>query len=95
MNQKGSIVKLVFGSIDQVVSTVENIHQSIAHTAGNASKGGFREGGRRKNVYATIKAVNSKVEELVSGFFTGTHRPGTDQTPNPAPDTHGPRPDKA
>lgn len=69
MKKKESIVKLVFGCIDEVVSTTENIHSSIVKNVADTSKNGFQEGGKRKHVYDTIKAVNSKVEELVSGFM--------------------------
>ena len=66
MKDKGSIVKLVFGCIDQVVSTTENIHRSIVENATGTSKS-FEEGGKRKRVYDTIKMVNGEVRELVSG----------------------------
>ena len=68
MIEKESIVKLVFGCIDEVVTTTENIHRSIVEKAKGASKSGFEEGGKRKRVYDTIKTVNGKVEDLVSGF---------------------------
>ena len=67
MKDGQSIVKLVFGCIDEVVSTTEHIHRSIAEKTLGESGGGFREGGRRKHVYDTIKSVNSKVEELITG----------------------------
>jgi hypothetical protein len=66
MKEKGSIVKLVFGCIDEVVSTTENIHRSIVEKTVGPSENGFQEGGRRKHVYDTIKSVNSKIEEVVS-----------------------------
>jgi hypothetical protein len=68
MREKGSIVKLVFGCINEVVSTTENIHRSIVEKTADASKSGFQEGGKQKHVYDTIKNVNSKVEELISDF---------------------------
>jgi hypothetical protein len=68
MKDKESIVKLVLGCINEVVSTTENIHRSIVEKTADASKSGFQEGGKRKHVYDTIKTVNGKVEELVSGF---------------------------
>jgi hypothetical protein len=67
MKEKESIVKLVFGCIDEVVSTTENIHRSIVENATGTSKS-FEKGGKRKRVYDTIKSVNGKVEELVSCF---------------------------
>ena len=66
MKEKESIVKLVFGCINEVVSTTENIHREIVEKAVGASKSVFQEGSRRKHVYDTIKAVNSKVEDLLS-----------------------------
>jgi hypothetical protein len=66
MKEKGSIVKLVFGCINEVVSTTENIHREIVEKTAGASASGFEDGGRRKQVYDTIKAVNSKVEDLLS-----------------------------
>jgi len=68
MKEKHAIVKLVFGCIDDVVSTTESIHKSIAENVKGSSHSGFEEGGKRKHVYDTIKAVNGKVEELVSGL---------------------------
>lgn len=68
MKEKESIVKLVFGCIDEVVSTTENIHKRILEKKTDSSQNGFQEGGKRKHVYDTIKTVNGKVEELVSGF---------------------------
>lgn len=68
MKEKESIVQLVFGCIDKVVSTTENIHRSIVEKTAGASSSGFQEGGRRKHVYNTIKTVNGKAEELISGF---------------------------
>lgn len=69
MRTKGSIVKLVFGCIDEVVSTTENIHRSIIENKAGTAPCGFQKGGKRKHVYDTIKTVNGKVEELVSGFI--------------------------
>jgi len=68
MKDKESIVKLVFGCIDEVVSTTENIHKSIVEKAIEAPQSGFEEGGKRKHVYDTIKMVNGKVEEIISGI---------------------------
>jgi hypothetical protein len=67
MKDKESIVKLVFGCINEVVSTTENIHKSIIGNNSDASNSGFQEGGRRKHVYDVIKAVNTSIEQLVSG----------------------------
>jgi len=69
MKDKKSIVNLVFGCIDEVVSTTENIHRNIVEQATDASKSGFQEGGKRKRVYDTIKSVTGKVEETVSEFI--------------------------
>lgn len=44
MKKKESIVKLVFGCIDEVVSTTENIHSSIVKNVADTSKNGFQEG---------------------------------------------------
>mgnify|MGYP001769061405 CR=1 FL=1 len=68
MKEKRAIVKLVFGCIDDVVSTTESFHKSIAENVKGTSRSGFAERGKRKRVYDTIKAVNSKVGELISGF---------------------------
>jgi hypothetical protein len=67
MKEKESIVKLVFGCINEVVSTTENIHREIVEKTAGASKSGFEEGGRRKHVYDTIKAANASIEQMVSG----------------------------
>ena len=69
MNPKSSIVKLVSGCIHEVVSTTENIHRGIAENTRGVSKSGFQEGGTRKKVYDIIKMVNTKVEEVLSGFL--------------------------
>jgi hypothetical protein len=69
MKEKESIVKLVFGCIDEVVSTTENIHKNIVEKTMDAEKSGFQEGGKRKHVYDNIKLVKGKVEEIVSGFI--------------------------
>lgn len=66
MREKESIIGLVFGCIDEAVSTTENIHRSIVEKTVGTSENGFQKGGRRKRVYESIKDVNSKVEELVS-----------------------------
>jgi hypothetical protein len=66
MKEKESIIGLVFGCINEVVSTTENIHKSIVEKTVGVSENGFQEGGRRKRVYDSIKDVNCKVEELVS-----------------------------
>lgn len=71
MKEKDSIVKLVFGCINEVVSTTENIHKSIVENKVDAPSNGFQEGGKRKRVYDTIKAVNSNIENLVSGSING------------------------
>lgn len=69
MEKKDSIVKLVSGCIEEVVSTTENIHRNIVEKTIGTSDNGFQEGGKRKKVYDTIKEVNSKVEDLVIGFL--------------------------
>jgi len=68
MQEKNSITRLVFGCIDDVVSTTENIHKSIIENVKGSSSNGFEEGGKRKRVYDTIKTVTGKVEETISGF---------------------------
>ncbi len=68
MKEKEAVVKLVFGCIDEVVSTTEHIHRNIVEKIAGTAQNGFQEGGKRKNVYDTIKVVNSKVGELVSEF---------------------------
>lgn len=52
MKEKDSIVKLVFGCINEVVSTTENIHREIVEKTAGASESGFQEGGR-ENIYMT------------------------------------------
>jgi hypothetical protein len=71
MKEKESIVKLVFGCINEVVSTTENIHRGIVENKADAPNNGFQEGGKRKRVYDTIKAVNTHIEQLVSGSPNG------------------------
>ncbi len=66
MKEKESIVKLVFGCINEVVSTTENIHREIFEKTAGASERNFEENGRRKQVYDIIKAVNCRVEGLLS-----------------------------
>jgi hypothetical protein len=66
MKEKESIVGLVFGCINEVVSTTENIHRSIVEKTVGSSENGFQEGGRRKRVYDAVKDINSKVEDVVS-----------------------------
>jgi hypothetical protein len=45
MKEKESIVKLVFGCINAVVSTMGNIHREIVKKTVGASESGFQEGG--------------------------------------------------
>lgn len=68
MKEKAAIVKLVFGCIDEVVCTTESIHRNIVERVTGTARSGFQDGGKRKHVYDAIKTVNSKIEELVSGF---------------------------
>lgn len=69
MKKKESIVKLVSGCIEDVVSTTENIHRKIAEKKLGDSKSGFQEGGKRKKIYDKIKEVNSVVGKLVTGLL--------------------------
>jgi hypothetical protein len=69
MRKKESIVKMVFNSIDNVVSAVENIHGDIAEKKGNKPENKIHNGERRNNVYGVIKSINARIGNLVSDFF--------------------------
>ncbi len=69
MKNNDSMAKLVFKSIDQVVSTVENIHGDIAQTKGNIRNNALENEETRKKVYGLIKSINGRVEETVLDFF--------------------------
>jgi hypothetical protein len=68
MKENNSMVRLVFGCIDDVVATTENIHKNIVENVKGSSPSGFEDGGKRKGVYDTIKMVTGKVEETISGL---------------------------
>jgi hypothetical protein len=69
MKNNDSIAKLVFKSIDQVVSTVENIHGDIAEAKGNIRDNAPNNEETGKKVYGLIRSINSRVEETVLDFF--------------------------
>jgi uncharacterized protein YaaR (DUF327 family) len=68
MKGRESIAGLVFSVIDEVINTTESVHSSINNVIYYKGDKGLsdRKIGRRKEVYRTIKHVNSKVEELVT-----------------------------
>ncbi|MGB5219260.1 MAG: hypothetical protein WBN66_13300 [Smithella sp.] len=69
MKNNDSMAKLVFKSINQVVSTVENIHGDIAETKDNIRNISPDNEETRKKVYGLIKSINGRVEETVLDFF--------------------------
>ena len=69
MKNNDSMAKLVFKSIDHVVSTVENIHGDIAETKGKIRNHALDNEETRKKVYGLIKSINGRVEETVLDFF--------------------------
>jgi hypothetical protein len=69
MKQKGSIIKTVFGAIDAIVNTTEDIHQNIAGMREDTIKNSAGDRGNKANVYDRIKSVSGKVEEIVLSFF--------------------------
>jgi phage-related protein len=69
MNKGKSIVSTVFSSIDNVVSTVENIHGDIAGISCDKNGNGSHTEEKRKHVYGAIKSINSRIGDLVSDFF--------------------------
>lgn len=69
MKNNDSMAKLVFKSINQVVSTVENIHGDIAETKDNVRNTSLDNEEARKKVYGLIKSINGRVEETVLDFF--------------------------
>ena len=66
MKHKGSIVKTVFGTIDTIISTTENIHRNIA---GITMKNRIRDRENNASVYDTVKSASGKVEEIVLSSF--------------------------
>lgn len=69
MKEKEHVVKLVFGCIDDVISTTQTIHLNIMERVAGDKQSGFGEGGKRKHIYDTVKTVGGKIEELVLGFM--------------------------
>lgn len=69
MKKRGSIVKTVFVNIDDMVSTVENIHGDIAEKQGYKNGYKIRKSLRRKDVYGVIKSINGRIGNFVSNFF--------------------------
>jgi hypothetical protein len=69
MKQKGSIAKTVFGTIDAIVTTTEDIHRNIAGMKGDTVKNSIGDRENKANVYDRIKSVSGKVEEIVLSFF--------------------------
>jgi hypothetical protein len=65
MKEKESIVKLVFGCIDEVVSTTENIHKRILEKKTDSSQNGFQKAGNGNMFMTPLRPSNGKVEELV------------------------------
>jgi hypothetical protein len=73
MRKGESIVGMVFNSIDNVVSTVENIHGDIAGKTGDKNGNKMHNEEKRNHVYGVIKSINGRIGNLVSDFFkTGT-----------------------
>ncbi|HON58050.1 MAG TPA: hypothetical protein PLT45_00810 [Smithella sp.] len=69
MKEKENVVKLVFGCLDDVVSTTQTIHLNIMERVAGDKQSGFGEGGKRKRIYDTIKTVSGKIEGLVLEFM--------------------------
>jgi len=69
MKKSESIAKTVFSSIDNVVSTVENIHGDIAEKTGNKNGCGIHNEEKRKNVYGLIKSISGRIENVVLDFL--------------------------
>jgi hypothetical protein len=67
MKDRESVAELVFSIIDNIITTTEGIHDTIhgAVVDKDGSEQSKRRMGMRKDVYDTIKSVNSKVEECV------------------------------
>lgn len=69
MKKGRSVVETVFSSIDNVVSTVENIHGDIAGIRCNKNGNEICNGEKRKNVYGVIKSINGNIGTIVSDFL--------------------------
>lgn len=69
MKKSGSMVTAVFGRINDIVSTVENIHGDIAGKPGNKDVKRIRKEERRNGVYGIIKSINGRIGDAVSRMF--------------------------
>jgi hypothetical protein len=69
MKKSESVAKKVFSSIDDVVSTVENIHGDIAGKKGDKNGKRIHKEEQRKIVYGLIKSINGNVEKVILDFF--------------------------
>ena len=69
MRKIESIANMVFNSIDNVVSTVENIHGDIAGKTGDKNRNEIHNEEKRKHVYGVIKSINGRIGNVVSEFL--------------------------
>ncbi len=69
MKKNGSRVTTVFGRINDIVLTVENIHSDIAGKPGNKDVKSIRKEERRNGVYGIIKSINGRIGNAVSRMF--------------------------
>ncbi|MCE5210303.1 MAG: hypothetical protein LLG40_01980 [Deltaproteobacteria bacterium] len=69
MKKSDLIAEKVFKSINNVVSTVENIHGDIAERKGEKNDKALHREEKREKVYGLIKSINGRVEETVRDFL--------------------------
>ena len=69
MKKSDSLAKKVFSSIDNVVSTVENIHGDIAGIKGGKKGKIIHKEEKRKAIYGLIKSINGSIEKVILDFF--------------------------
>lgn len=69
MKRNDWVAEKVFKSIDNVVSTVENIHGDIAESKGRKDNKALHREEKRKRVYGLIKSINGRVEGTVRDFM--------------------------
>lgn len=69
MKQKGAIVKTVFDSIYDTISTTEDIHRDIVGIRYETMKNSTLDRKNTANIYDAVKSVTGRVENLVLSFF--------------------------
>lgn len=69
MKKRRSAVKTVFVNIDDMASTVENIHGGSSGKQSDKNRKNIRRVKKKKYVYSAIRSINGRIGRFVSDFF--------------------------